>query len=671
MSQVISLDIRSRRPFAGGATFGETGTYDLIVGRAELALRPDQIGSDGVYEADFIETDDQGRIRAATDIWMLVPTDASKANGSLLFEFVNRGNKRMLQFFNSGSASNNPSSTADAGNGFLMRQGFSLLIAAWQGDVLPGGHRVVIDLPGFTGPANRMTAMITAELINEGGPVATCLPLSGKTGTRSYPVVNPETAILVRRRYPHSQAEEISQDRWSFAFLEGAGGGLGAGDIQGAEQAIHPSDRHVWLPEGFQPGWIYQLTYEASKPLAFDIGFVAVGELVSYLRHSTESANPLAGRIRHTIGWGRSQSGRAIRDFLYRGFNRDHAGRTIFDGMLPHISGGGKTTMNRFQNLVIAASREYEDYLHPSDRFPFSYASSTDHLSGQTDSILKRPDSDPKVIHTQSASEYWHRRGSLVHTDTRGNDLEQPDNVRVYLWSSSQHWSDPKPALPPKGVCMNYQNVVQTVMFFRSTLMLMHRWLAEACPPPASRIPQRSNGSLVDAADYRFPAPRGLALPKRANPLHVVDYGPGFDEGHAAPARPFVDTLHSYAVLVPQADSDGNDLAGLRAPMVDVPLGSYTGWNLRAQGHGSGMLHGFSGSYIPFAETPEEAELMDDPRPSITSRYADAPAYSLAIETAARALVANRLLLEEDVNTAVETAKNFGRVNHSHSLDCI
>src|SRR5690606_31923273 len=337
------------RPFAGGATFGDTGTYDLIVGRAELALRPDQIGADGVYEADFIETDDQGRIRAVTDIWMLVPTDADKGNGSLLFEFVNRGNKRMLQFFNSGSASNNPSSAADAGNGFLMRQGFSLLIAAWQGDVLPGDNRVVIALPGLTGPADRMTSMITAELINEGGPVATCLPLSGKTGTRSYPVVNPDTAILVRRRYPHSPAEEISRDRWSFSFLEGAGGGLGAGDVQGAEQAILPSDRHVWLPEGFQPGWIYQLTYEASKPLAFDIGFVAVGELVSYLRHSTDSSNPLAGRIRHAIGWGRSQSGRAIRDFLHRGFNRDHAGRRIFDGMLPHISGGGKTTMNRFQ----------------------------------------------------------------------------------------------------------------------------------------------------------------------------------------------------------------------------------------------------------------------------------------------------------------------------------
>jgi len=667
MTQIISLEIRTRRPFADGASFGQTGAYELIEGRAVLALCPDQIGADAVYEAEFFETDAEGYIRATTDIWLLAPADPKRGNGSLLFEFVNRGNKRMLQFFNSGAASNKPSSAADAGNGFLMREGFMLLIAAWQGDVLPGDNRVVIDLPGFSGPADRMSAMVTAELINEGGPVATCLPLSGKTGTRSYPVTNPDKARLVRKRYPSSDAEEIGRDRWSFAFLEGAGGGLGAGDLQGAEQAIIPSERHIWLPEGFHAGWLYQLTYEATKPIAFDVGFIAVGELVSYLRNSTDGANPLAGRVRQTIGWGRSQSGRAIRDFLHRGFNRDHAGRRIFDGMLPHISGGGKTTMNRFQNLVIAASREYEDHLHPSDRFPFSYASSTDHLTGQTDAILKRAETDPKVIHTQSASEYWHRRGSLVHTDTRGNDLAQPEDVRVYLWSSSQHWSDPKPSLPPKGPCLNYQNVVQTVGFFRSTLMLMHSWLSEGSAPPPSRIPLRADNTLVDIADWRFPAPAGLALPKRPNALQLVDYGTEFDHGHAAPAAPRKDVAKAYAVLVPQSDADGNDIAGLRAPMVEAPLGSYTGWNLRAQGHGAGMLHGFSGSYIPFAETQDEADLTDDPRLPIASRYPDALAYSQAIEAAAQALVADGFLLPEDVTTAVDTARNFGQANHAYS----
>ena len=73
---------------------------------------------------------------------------------------------------------------------------------------------------------------------------------------------------------------------------------------------------------------------------------------------------------------------------------------------------------------------------------------STDHLTGKQDAILKRPDTDPLVIHTQTATEYWVRRGSLVHTDTQGNDLKQPDTVRVYCWSSSQHFANPQHTPP-------------------------------------------------------------------------------------------------------------------------------------------------------------------------------------------------------------------------------
>ena len=322
--------------------------------------------------------------------------------------------------------------------------------------------------------------------------------------------------------------------------------------------------------------------------------------------------------------------------------------------------------MNRFINLVIAASREFEDHANPSDRFPFAYAPSRDHITGAEDAILKRPETDPKVIHTHSASEYWHRRGSLVHTDTRGNDLPVPDNVRIFLWSSSQHWSDPVPSLPPVGPCQNFQNVVHTSAFFRATLAMMTDWL-NGKAPPESRIPRRADGTLVDMDTLRFPAIPATALPKGPNRLFHVDYGPGFDRGAAMPADP-VEGTSEYAVLVPQVDADGNDIAGLRAPMVVAPMGTYTGWNLRRRGHGHGLLHGFSGSYIPFPETDEEAALTDDPRASVLSRYPTAADYSRAIRDAAEQLVADRFLLAEDVAPAVAMSARWGRVNHLHSL---
>lgn len=646
MNDIVSLKIARDEPFAGGMSFGDTGPYRLREGRATIRIAPDRIGADGMFQAAQIQTQD-GLIAATTDVWMLEPEDPARGNGILLFEFVNRGNKRVLQFFNAGAATNTPK---DGGNGWLMRQGYTIVIAAWQGDVLPGDGRVTIDVPGY---ADAGSAEVTAEFVNE-GPVMTVLPLSGKTGTRSYPADLSRPARLTRRRYPHSTPEEVTG--WSFARIEGAGGGLGAGDVQGAEQAIVPSRRHIHLPEGFQPGWLYHLTYTATDPIALDMGFVAVAELVAHLKR--------AGGLK-AIGWGRSQSGRAIRDFLHRGFNRDHSGAAVFDGMLPHISGGGKTNMNRFTNLVIAASRAFEDHANPSDRFPFAYAMSRDHITGAEDAILKRPATDPKVIHTHSASEYWHRRGSLVHTDSQGADLPIPDNVRVFLWSSSQHWSDPVPSLPPMGPCQNYQNVVHTAALFRSTLTLMKDWL-EGTPPPESRIPRRSDGTLVAMDEWRFPSIPAVMLPQGPNPLVHLDYGPDFDRGAAA--QGFAPTGGEYAVLVPQVDADGNDIAGLRAPMVMAPMGSYTGWNLRRRGHGHGMLHSFSGSYIPFPETEEEAALTGDPRVPVLTRYATADAYTAAIRTASEQLVHDRFLLPEDVGAAIAMAARWGRVNHSHSL---
>ncbi|MCX8997126.1 alpha/beta hydrolase domain-containing protein [Rhizobiaceae bacterium BDR2-2] len=669
----IKITDLTQTDFANGVSFGDTGVYETLSGKAEISVDPADPSVSHAYDMALAGRDDDGHVSAQTDIWILRPKDPAKANGTILFEFVNRGNKRCLQFFNNGAPTNRPSSAADAGNGFLMRQGYTVVIAAWQGDVLPGDGRMTIKVPEATGNGTPLSARIKVEFICD-TPGVTCLPLSGKTGTYSYPArsLDPAAARLQRRRYPHAQPETLGSDRWSFTQVLGNGGGLARGDVQGGEQALIPSASHIHLPEGFRPGWIYELTYEATRPLVFDMGFIAVRELIAFFKNDRSPANPLAagGTLpKFAIAWGRSQSGRCIRDFIYRGFNADYAGRRVFDGMLPHISGAGKTMLNRFANLVVAASRQYEDNLNPADRFPFSYAMSRDHISGRKDAILKRPETDPLVIHTQTASEYWHRRGSLVHTDSRGNDLELPETVRYYYWASSQHWSDPTPAKPPLGICTNHQNIVSTVAFFRGTLLLMQKWLEGEAPPP-SRYPKKADGTLVSFEEWRaaFPAIPGTLLPREPNLLPAVDYGPGFDEGAPAPADPAVDANRHYAVLVPATDADGNDRAGLLAPMVQVPLGTYTGWNLRGRGHGYGALHDFSGSYIPFPVSAEERALTGDPRPAILERFDTPQDYSDAIRRAAETLCAEGFYHPDDIEFATAMTLGFGAVNHLHDL---
>ena len=83
--------------------------------------------------------------------------------------------------------------------------------------------------------------------------------------------------------------------------------------------------------------------------------------------------------------------------------------------------GAGRKWLNhRFASPIVSGGQQYEDHFNIADSFPFSYAWSTDHLTGKQDAILKRPDTDPLVFHTQTATEYWVRRGSLAHTDTAG-----------------------------------------------------------------------------------------------------------------------------------------------------------------------------------------------------------------------------------------------------------
>ena len=124
-----------------------------------------------------------------------------------------------------------------------------------------------------------------------------------------------------------------------------------------------------------------------------------------------------------------------------------------------------------------------------------------------------------------------------------------------------------------------------------------------------------------------------------------------------------------YPTLVPAVDADGNDVAGVRAPMVQAPLATYTGWNLRARGFGHGAMFEFNGSTIAFPSLDAECRATGDPRASVQSRYGDQAGYSAAIEAAARRLVADGLMLEEDVQRCVDASRNWGAPRHDVELD--
>jgi hypothetical protein len=204
----------------------------------------------------------------------------------------------------------------------------------------------------------------------------------------------------------------------------------------------------------------------------------------------------------------------------------------------------------------------------------------------------------------------------------------------------------------------------------RACLILLDRWATEGVAPPANRLPSRTDGTLVAPETVLGSLPRipGVKPPHDAGRLPFYNYGPDFDRGEITVFPPEAVPGQEYPIQVPQIDADGNELAGLRYPDIEVPLGTYTGWAVRKAGFGEGDLLSTSGSFIPFARTLAERVTSGDPRPSVEERYPSHEAYIAAVARVVQRLVADRLLLQEDADRFIEAARQKNPLDPSVQL---
>src|SRR5213082_564088 len=404
------------------------------------------------------------------------------------------------------------------------------------------------------------------------------------------------------------------------------------------------------LPEGraFEPFKIYEMWYEATEPKVLGIGFASVRDLVSVLRYGRAKNSVLGegAEIRHAIGFGVSQSGRFLRHFLELGMNKDTAGRRVFDGVMSHVAGAGKVFANHRFGMPGRTATQHEDRLYPENWFPFGNAAGTDPFSGKTGAILNGEPTDPLVIETNTATEYWQKGASLVHTDPSGTkDAELAANTRIYLIAGTQHGGRPG-ADPRPGPCVNPRNPHSATPALRALFHALEEWMTQGVAPPSSRVPRLADGTAVKAETVRMPRVKNFALAPGANRITPpVDWIDPPEDGQA----------RFYESFVSAVDADGNEIAGIRLPPIAAPLATYTGWNVyRAQ---PGELCDRDGSRIPFARSRAERDDDDDPRPSLEERYGSREAYVAEVREAAMALVAERLLLPVDAEVFIDAAK--------------
>ena len=630
-ARVTRLEILRTEPFAGGAAFGTVGAYEKVIGRFHGELDPAQPLNAVIVDLDKAPRNAAGRVEYTSDFYILRPTDLAKGNGALLYDVNNRGNKYALIQFNSAPKNNDPAAFADAGNGFLMRQGFSMVWSGWIPGLPATDNNLRIEVPTATTAAGPIEQTVWDELLFN--------DTTTTTARLTFRPVAPESATLLVRERNADAPTAVPADQWEF---------------------VDP--RTIRLkPEGtaFRIGAIYQLVYRAANPPVSGIGFAATRDLVAFLRRAAAddagTPNPLAqgGKIAmsRALAHGTSQSGRYLRDFVYRGFNEDEQSRIVFDGINPHVATARLFLNQRFAEPNRMVNLGHGFVAFPDVSFPFAFETQTDPITGATDGLLARCGARgncPKVISTNTGTEYWQSGQSLLTTDALGQrDGAEPANVRIYYLTGTQHVG--VQATMPKGVCAMPPDRIDYRPLMRAALASLDKWVKDGTPPPPSRHPRIDDGTLVEMTGPTVRIP-GFVAATGPNQRPRFDYGPDFAKGIIGNVLP-VATADRYRVLVPKVDPDGNETSGVLLPDISVPTATAMGWSVRsASAGGAGELCYLDGSYLPFAKTKAEREASGDGRLSLEERYRGPADYATKVHDAALALARDGYLLPEDVD---------------------
>jgi hypothetical protein len=643
-AKVEKVEIIERMPFAGGASFGDVGAYEKIRGVAWFALDPKNPHNARIVDLEHAPRDVRGLVVFKSDFLMLRPVSAQPT--TLLYDVNNRGGIGILGQVNGRSPANNdPTTLQDAGDGFLMRHGFTLLFSAWTWDVAPqppGAKPLVFAPPVAKDPHGQpITGVVENEFtVSASAEVA---PYAGMRGLTYEPMTADDpAAVLTERGRPDDPRRPIARGRWKFVAPEQAGG-----------------PGRVTLDGGFKPGVLYELTYKAKDPYVTGAGLAGVRDLLAWFRdHPFEGAAP----PRRTLIFGISQSGRFIGRMLHDGLDVDETGKLAFDGAYMQVPGGGGSA--GFNSRFVQPTRHpsmLEEHDFPADAFPFTSTPSRDPVTGKTASTMDHARDAkgrlPKLFIANTSTEFWNREASLVGTTVDGaRDVRPAQNVRLYAFMGGQHYVGRSTTRAP------YLNCVSTTDHYlpmRALVLALDKWTSGEAAPPASAYPHIGDGTLVTVEAYRAAFPRlSITPPMQALAEPRLDFGSGFPAtgvedvvppGHGVP----------FGTRVPSPDADGNDRAGVRMIELQVPIGTHTGWNERAPETGFAWATArFDGSFLPFARTEAERTALGDPRPSLEARYPTRADYEAKVRAAAAKQVAAGFLLPEDIERAV--SENLG-----------
>ena len=648
-ARIIRIEITSvESPTFEGRTFGSVGPYEMLRGKAYGEVDPTDPHNAVITDIELAPRNANGKVEYSMDVFILKPMDLRRGNHTVFLDMNNRGNMLVLRL-NDAPTTNNPTTAADAGSGFIMNRGYSVVGNGW--DVGPTGEnaRLTISLPIAKSHDGSSITGLSYEYINFDDAKSVRYRLAYPTAT-----LDKSEATLTARARLGDRPTTLPTTAWEYVD----------------EKTIR------LLPAGtpFKQSHVYEFTYSAKDPVVAALGLAATRDFVSFLRHAARddvgAPNPLAGDVQQALSFSISQPSRALNDYQTLGFNEDEQGRRVIDGMLKWTGAGSGDQINYRFAQTGRTERNRQNQLYPEAVFPFAHQALTDHLSGRTGGRSARctvNSTCAKTFEANSSNEYWVKASSLLHSDTRGQDLEDPESVRFYLISGMSHSVGHATS---RGICQQFLNPTTPYPALRALLVGLDQWVTHGTEPPHSKVPRHADNTAVMAVPrpgYQsgsvpqealgWPTIPAIAYTGLITTRYHLDFGPTFyKEGIVSNYPPSLEGRPAYPIFVSRVDQDGNELAGIRLPPVEVPVATTTGWALRREGYGLNDGCEGSGQSIPFSKTKAEQLATGDPRISLEERYGTHDGYVQAVADAARQLMTQRLLLEDDVQRYINEA---------------
>ena len=312
------------------------GTHDRLIGRVHFAVDPKLPVNRGIADLDLAPRNASGKVEFSSDLLLFVPKQAAHARGTVFLEIVNRGRDQSLAIMSGAEQRDLSPESWVLGDRFLLEQGFTVAFLGWQFDVNPSQGLT------FGAPIAPVQGIVRQSYIAVPGRRNTAFALEYCALAETQ-----KDAVLTFRTRMDETPHPLPRESWEF-------------ESNGC--AVHVSS-------GLDLG-LYEVVYQAKGSPVAGLGLAAIRDFASYLKHGAAGAvlreNPAA--LQRVVGYGYSQSGRFLREFVRDGFNADEGGRAVFDALMISSAGAGGGSFNHRFAMPGEAGNSVLSVLRPVGR---------------------------------------------------------------------------------------------------------------------------------------------------------------------------------------------------------------------------------------------------------------------------------------------------------------